>query len=192
MLPPHLKSATSGPDPAPAPKNPLPLLRHNQSFQTALRLFQEDLSAGRYDPTWLKDAAAASAKRAAGDFDEWKEQNREKFWGQKQKVDWRALAGDSGQHTLADVARAGVVELGDVWVLYRALGRGKGAVVVEKEAKVSLSHPVTIHRVMCVDGRTADDGDENSGRRCVRRRPAHVHVPARPAQAVGARAAAGH
>lgn len=138
MLPCHLKSANSHPDQALAPKNPMPLLRHNQSFQTALRLFQEDLSAGRYDPTWLKNAAAASAKRAAGDFDEWKEQNREKFWGQKQKVDWRALAGDSGQHGLVDVVRGGVIELGDVWVLCRALGRAKGAVVVEKEAKVSL------------------------------------------------------
>lgn len=73
-------------------------------------------------------------KRGRGYFDDWKEKNREEFWGQKQKVDWTALSGETAQWTLMDLAKAGIFEVGDVWRLRRQ-GRESGA-VVDKEAKL--------------------------------------------------------
>lgn len=109
-------------------------LKSNSSFQADVRLFQEDLAAGRYEPQWLSDAAAAMEKRGQGYFDDWKEKNREEFWGQKQKVDWTALSGETAQWSLMDLANAGIFEVGDIWRLRRQ-GRESG-VVVEKEASL--------------------------------------------------------
>lgn len=108
------------------------VMKSNTAFQADVRLFQEDLAAGRYDPKWLEDAQEAMEKRGQGHFDGWKERNREEFWGQKQKVDWLAPSGDSAQYTLIDLSTAGLFEVGDTWVLHRG---GKG-VAVDKEAKV--------------------------------------------------------
>lgn len=119
------------------PNIPKAAMKSNSSFRADVRLFQEDLEAGRYDPIWLKDAKVAMEQRANGRFDNWKEKNREEFWGQKQKMDWNANAGESSQHSLGTLVGAGYFEVGDVWVLNRGHGRGKNSVVVEKEAKVS-------------------------------------------------------
>jgi hypothetical protein len=113
-------------------------LKRNNAFQADVRLFQEDLAAGRYEPKWLDDAQAAMEKRGQGHFDDWKEKNREEFWGQKQKVDWTALSSDSAQYTLTDLAVAGLFEVGDLWVMRRSQGHTKDRVEVEKEAKVGL------------------------------------------------------
>jgi len=134
MLPPFIRANL--PEEFPADMEIPNILRQamksNNSFQADVRFFQEDLTAGRYDPQWQKDAQEAMDKRSAGAFDTWKEQNREEFWGQKQKVDWQALSGDSAQYTLGDLAKAGLFEIGDVWVLRVS----RNGMVVDKEAKV--------------------------------------------------------
>ncbi len=111
-------------------------LRSNSSFRADVRLFQEDLSAGHYEPQWLRDAQTAMDKRAQGDFDSWKERNREAFWGQKQKTQYEARAGESSQHSLEDLVGAGYFQVGDVWLMHRGLGHGRDAVSVDKELKV--------------------------------------------------------
>ncbi|MGI4802041.1 MAG: hypothetical protein ACRYG8_50030 [Janthinobacterium lividum] len=123
------------PDGESLPNIPKLFLKSNSSFQADVRLFQEDLAGGRYDPVWLKDAQEAMSKRARGHYDDWKEKNREEFWGQKQKIDWQALAGESSQHKLLTLVAAGCFEVGDIWRLRRS-PRGMG-IVIEKEAMVS-------------------------------------------------------
>lgn len=138
----------NNPLPQVLPDTPIPnvakaFLKGNSSFQADVRLFQEDLAAGRYDPIWLKDAHKASERRAAGDFDSWKEKNRETFWGQKQRVDYTALAGDSSLHDLPTLVASGYFQVGDVWLLQRGYrpGGGEKGFTVEKEATVCLVSP---------------------------------------------------
>lgn len=126
------------PDTEALPNLPREMLLSNTAAQGHIRLFKEDLENGRYDPSWLADAAEAMEMRANGDFDSWKERNREAFWGQKQKHDFNALAGDSAQHSLDDLVRACCFQVGDVWRLERGMGIGKkDRVLVEKEAQVN-------------------------------------------------------
>jgi len=134
MLPPFIKeNFPEFPDDMPIPNIMRQVMQSNNSFQADIRLFQEDLAAGRYEPKWLEDAQEAMEKRAQGHFDDWKERNREEFWGQKQKVDWTTNSGESAQYTLVDLVKAGLFEVGDIWCL-KCGGQG---VKVEKEAKVS-------------------------------------------------------
>jgi len=134
MLPPFIRANLPDefPDDMEIPNILRQTMKSNNSFQADVRFFQEDLAAGRYEPQWQKDAQEAMDKRAAGVFDSWKEQNREEFWGQKQKVDWQALSGDSAQYSLGDLAKADLFEIGDVW----ALRVSRNGMVVDKEAKV--------------------------------------------------------
>lgn len=118
------------------PNVPMEFLKTNRSMQADVRLFQEDLKEGRHEPSWQRSAAEAMEKRANGDFDDWKERNREEFWGQKQKTIKDARAGDSAKYSLEDLVAAGCFEVGDAWNMRRTMGHGKNSVVVEKEATV--------------------------------------------------------
>lgn len=92
------------------------------------------------DPKWQAQAAAAMEMRAAGEFDDFKEQEYEAFWGQKQELPQRVLAGDASRVRLEEMVNAGVFKVGDVWSYSRAFGRRK-ATLVEKEVTVSLPVP---------------------------------------------------
>lgn len=130
------------------PNLPQQALKSNSAFRADVRLFQEDLAAGRYEKQWLEDAKLASEERASGKFDDWKEKNREDFWGQKQKATWGANAGESSQHSLSALVAAGCFEVGDVWLLtrgYRPGGVGNN-ITVEKEAKVRRFHSLVSPR----------------------------------------------
>lgn len=129
------------------PSIPAQRIKTNDSLRSSIRLFQEDLAAGHYEPKWIQDAVKASQKRANGSFDSWKEKNLEQFWGQKQRVLWTAIAGDSAQWSLQDLVKEGLFRAGDVWLLRRAMRKGSTFVCVEKEARVSLSHAESL-RIM--------------------------------------------
>ena len=105
-------------------------------FRNGIRLYQNDLAEGRYDPEWLRQAAEAMEQRAAGDFDDWKEREFEEFWGQKQRLDPNARAGQSGTIKLNRLVEAGLFKEGDVFSYMRVFGRGKGKFTVEKDVKV--------------------------------------------------------
>lgn len=105
-----------------------------------MRQFQVDLGAGRYDPEWLRQAAQAMKERAEGKFDKFKEEEFEQFWGQKQKLDYHVIAGESSKVKLETLIQHGVVRVGDVWKYSRVFGRKTERVFVEKEAKVSVAH----------------------------------------------------
>lgn len=114
------------------------MLASNSAFKADIAMYQEDLSQGRLDPGWQHDGLVAMERRVRGEFDAWKEGEVEAFWGQKQKLSYDVVAGESGRIKLETLVAAGCWEVGDVWLYARAFGKSKGAVKIEKEATVSV------------------------------------------------------
>ncbi|KAJ6134132.1 hypothetical protein N7523_000454 [Penicillium sp. IBT 18751x] len=118
------------------PPLPQEFIRYSTNWREGIRVFQLDLENGRYDPQWLRQAENARRKRANGDFDNFKEREFEEFWGQKQRMDMAAAAGEHGRIQLRELVAAGVVKLGDVWRFNFVFGRGENRLVIDKEARV--------------------------------------------------------
>ncbi|PGH09949.1 hypothetical protein AJ79_05565 [Helicocarpus griseus UAMH5409] len=116
---------------------PLPesFVRYSNNWRDAVRQFQLDLQTGRYDPEWQRQAAEAMEERADGQFDKFKEEQFEEFWGQKQKLDHAVIAGESSKVKLATLVENGVVRIGDVWRYSRVFGKGE-KLLLEKEARI--------------------------------------------------------
>ncbi|MCJ1285526.1 hypothetical protein MMC26_004866 [Xylographa opegraphella] len=108
-------------------------LKYSSDWREGVRVVQDEVRSGRHEPEWLEEANQASKERAAGLFDKHKDKEYEEFWGQKQKVDPRAQAGEAVQVLLADMIKAGLFKTGDAFKYSRSFGRGKNAVLVEKE-----------------------------------------------------------
>lgn len=89
------------------------------------------------DPEWQRQAHQAMEERAAGDFDAFKEREFEEFWGQKQKVDSKFLAGDASKVRLDEMLTAGLFKEGDVWSFSHTFGRREDAVSIQKECRVN-------------------------------------------------------
>lgn len=133
----HPESELSPDDPdAKIPPLPDSFVRYSNNWRDGIRQFQLDLQNGRYDPEWLRQAEEARKQRQHGDFDSFKEREFEQFWGQKQKMNMRALAGESSRIKLAELVDAGIILLGDVWRFTFVFGKGEQRVVIDKEAKV--------------------------------------------------------
>ncbi len=121
---------------------PLNFLRYDNDWRNGVRQYQNDLEQGRYDPEWQRQAAEAMEERAAGEFDSYKEEHYEEWWGQKQKLSYNVLAGDSTKMKLDVLVKAGLFRVGDVWSFARAFGKSKGKegrVLVEKDVTVTWS-----------------------------------------------------
>jgi len=113
--------------------------KYNPDWRRVVREWQEDLGAGRYEPAWLEAAAQAMEERANGDFDGHKEEQFESFWGQKQKLPSTALAGESTNIKLQELAENGVFKVGDCFSYARVIASGPSKIMIEKEAKVEIS-----------------------------------------------------
>ncbi|RAR13472.1 Asx homology domain-like protein [Stemphylium lycopersici] len=57
----------------------------NDCFRTDVAKFQEDLKNGHLAKTWQAAAEQAVIERAAGEYDAWKVEEAESWWGQKSK-----------------------------------------------------------------------------------------------------------
>lgn len=140
LLPAHIH-----PNPDPDPNDPeakippLPesFLRYDNNWRAALRNFQYDLESGRYRPDWQRQAKQAVQERAQGKFDDFKEQEFEQFWGQKQKINHGLIAGESSKVKLETLIAHDVVRVGDVWKYCRVFGGKKAQVLVEKEVQIT-------------------------------------------------------
>ena len=75
-------------------------------------------------------------ERAAGDFDKFKEEEYEEFWGQKQKLRYDVLAGEMTTLKLEVLVDAGIFSVGDIWSYTRGFGRGRSKILVEKDVTV--------------------------------------------------------
>ena len=127
---------------------PLSYFKYNSDFRRGIREFQEDLSSGRLDPAWQAAAAKAMEERAQGRFDAYKETQFEEFWGQKQKVPWHALAGESAKLKLDDLIQNGLFKEGDVFSYSRAVGRGRRKLIIEKDCTVRPSNDLPSTRLL--------------------------------------------
>ncbi|KAH8695104.1 Asx homology domain-containing protein [Talaromyces proteolyticus] len=142
LLPAHIHpSPDPDPDHGDAKIPPLPetFLRYDNNWRAALRNFQSDLETGRYKPEWQRLAKQAVKERAEGKFDNFKEQEFEQFWGQKQKINWGLIAGESSKVKLLTLIKDGVVRVGDVWKYSRIFSKKNdenGQTLVEKEAQI--------------------------------------------------------
>ena len=118
---------------------PMEYFRYNSDWRRLVREFQEDLGAGKYDPQWIAEATRAMEERSRGDFDQYKEDQYEEFWGQKQKLNSRELAGDSASVKLADLAERGIIRAGDIFSYSRAIGRKHEGdrILIEKDVRVA-------------------------------------------------------
>ena len=116
---------------------PMTFFKYDPDFRRGIREFQEDLGSGRLDPKWQADAAQAMEERARGEFDAYKEDQFEAFWGQKQKLNHDALAGESTKIKLDLLIQNGIFKVGDYFSYSRVVGRGKSGVLIEKDCKVS-------------------------------------------------------
>ena len=76
-------------------------------------------------------------ERAAGKYDNFKEDEFEAFWGQKQKFDSKMLAGQSAVVKLNDLISSDLFRTGDFWTYCRVFGRGNNRVEVVKDCEVS-------------------------------------------------------
>ena len=57
----------------------------NDCFRTDVAKFKEDLKNGHLAKTWQAAAEQAVIERAAGEYDAWKVEEAESWWGQKSK-----------------------------------------------------------------------------------------------------------
>jgi hypothetical protein len=156
LLPEHIH-----PNPVPDPTSadqtiaPLPesFVRYSTDWQDAVRGFQRDLGDGRYEPEWQAEAAQAMEERANGTYDSFKEQQYEEFWGQKQKLSYDVVTGDSAQVKLEVLVQQGLVRVGDIWKFSRGFSK-PSPILVEKEAKVSFPLFLTVYFKPKLDGLT--------------------------------------
>ena len=118
-------------------KPPMEFLKYSTNWGDALRVFQADLEAGRYEPEWLAQAAEAMEERAAGKFDDAKEKHFEEYWGQKAQLESHMLTSEQSKIRLEELVSEGIFKVGDIWSYGRAFGRGKAAVLIEKDIEVS-------------------------------------------------------
>ncbi|KAJ5622940.1 hypothetical protein N7490_011545 [Penicillium lividum] len=130
---------------------PLPdsFVRYSNNWRDGIRQFQLDLQHGRYDPEWLRQAEEARQERENGEFESFKEREYEEFWGQKQKLDKRLAAGESGKVKLGTLVEEGAIQIGDVWRFNYVYGKGAERIVIDKEARVSF------HRMDCKSWNTS-------------------------------------
>ncbi|KAL2052891.1 hypothetical protein ABVK25_006831 [Lepraria finkii] len=115
---------------------PIDFFKYDADFRRGIREFQEDLSTGRLDPGWQAAAAGAMEERARGDFDAHKENQFEEFWGQKQKLDRLAVAGESAKLKLDVMIQNGIFQAGDFLSYSRAMRTVNGKLLVEKECEI--------------------------------------------------------
>jgi hypothetical protein len=73
--------AAEGDEAAELPNLPQQRLAKSSAMQTDVRQFQDDLRDGKLDPIWMQAAMNASARRHAGEFDEWRKSKIEETWG---------------------------------------------------------------------------------------------------------------
>lgn len=103
-------------------------------FKDALANWRQDLSEGKYEKEYIEKGQQARRRRMAGEFDDWKDDQFELFWGQKQRMYSGAIAAESSKVKLETLIKHGAFKVGDIFSTRRGF---QGGVVVRKEAKVS-------------------------------------------------------
>ncbi|KAF8427411.1 Asx homology domain-containing protein [Tirmania nivea] len=104
----------------------------NQVFKDSLLEFQDDLIQGRYEPSYIAEAANARKARLEGAVDKYKDGQYELFWGQRQH--FGMIAGAAANIKLPELIQKGLLKAGDIWAYKRTFDK---VVVLEKEVTVA-------------------------------------------------------
>lgn len=108
----------------------------NQIFKQCCREFGEDLRDAFLDDDFLRDACRAASHRKKGKFDNWKDLEFEKYWGQKQKLPtFGIVAGQAAQISLVTLIKNRYLQAGDTWAYYRKFATG-GEVIKEVVVRI--------------------------------------------------------
>lgn len=87
---------------------------------------EADIAEGKYTPENQAAIIEARKRSEAGEFNEFKDNKFEQFWGQKQRVNYEAVAGDTREVKITTLAKHQVLRVGDVFSLRRSFGNTKG------------------------------------------------------------------
>lgn len=87
---------------------------------------EADIAEGKYTPENQAAIIEARKRSEAGEFNEFKDNKFEQFWGQKQRVNYEAVAGDTREVKITTLAKHQVLRVGDVFSLRRSFGNAKG------------------------------------------------------------------
>lgn len=109
----------------------------NQVFKDSLVEFQDDLIQGRYELSYITEAANARKARLEGAVDKYKDGQYELFWGQRQQ--FGMIAGAAANIKLPELIQKGLLKAGDIWAYKRTFEK---IVTLEKEVTVCNLSPV--------------------------------------------------
>lgn len=111
--------------------------------QLVNRIFQveTDIADGKYTPANQAAVIEARKRSEAGEFNQFKDNKFEQFWGQKQRVNYEAVAGDTSGVKLQTLVKHHALRVGDVFSLRRSFAIGEkkkksDTITIEKDAKV--------------------------------------------------------
>lgn len=104
----------------------------NQVLKDSLVEFQDDLIQGRYEPSYITEAANARTARLEGAADKYKDGQYELFWGQRQQ--FGMIAGAAANIKLPELIQKGLLKAGDIWAYKRTFDK---VVTLEKEVTVA-------------------------------------------------------
>jgi len=133
---------------------PMEWFKYDAEWRRHIREYQEDLGAGRYEPKWQEEAFDAMQRRARGEFDKFKLDQFEEFWGQKQKLGVYATAGESATIKLEELVKHKVIQDGDVFSYCRVFGKGKDRTMIEKDVKVGTTPHYLEDYILADSGRS--------------------------------------
>ncbi|KAF8472467.1 Asx homology domain-containing protein [Kalaharituber pfeilii] len=130
-------SSNTDADPNGEPALVADFFESNQVFKDSLIEFQDDLSNGRYEPTYVAQAASARKARLEGAADKYKDGQYELYWGQRQRTGM--VAGAAAQIKLPELVQKGLLKAGDIWAFRRkfCIENSKRDIIIEKEVKVA-------------------------------------------------------
>ncbi|KAI5849589.1 Asx homology domain-containing protein [Morchella snyderi] len=124
---------------------------NNSQLIARINQVEYDLGEGKYTAKTQKIVEEARKLAQSTEFDTFKENKFEAFWGQKQRVDYNAVAGDTTNVKLETLAKHSALRVGDVFSLRRSFqtatggsskkGKKAASILVEKDAKLIAIDP---------------------------------------------------
>ena len=136
LLPPcdkNFPAGDDGPDESQPPEIH-PKMWEGSRFKWMSNQLERRIGEGRYEPEYQKMVLDISRRRKAQEFEPFKDDKAERYWGQKRVSLSEAIAGESASVKFVTLARYHVLRIGDIFSLRRSFAGISE--VIEKEATV--------------------------------------------------------
>lgn len=138
-------------DPTPSKAQLVDGFWNNSQLIARINQVEYDISEAKYTAKTQKIVEEARKLAQSAEFEAFKENKFEAFWGQKQRVDYNAVAGDTTNVKLETLAKHSALRVGDVFSLRRSFqtategtskkGKKAASILVEKDAKLIAIDP---------------------------------------------------